>query len=1061
MSPSWRVLAGACAMLLVPAWAAAQDPATISGQVVTEAGAPIVSVSVYLEGAGIGTATNAEGRYVLIVPASRVTGEAMTLSVRLIGYRSASATVTLQPGTSITRDFQLAADPLRLEAVVVTGLGTQIERQRLGVAISSVAGEDVNRVPTSNIVNALAAKAPGMQVTSAAGDPGASALIVIRGVKTITGSSQPLFVVDGVPINNSESLIPSTVQYGTETYLAGTISPNRAIDINPSDIESIEVLKGPAAGAVYGARAANGVILITTKSGRAGVTRSTLTTSYSIDRVNKNYPLQRSFGQGNLGVSNPFALRSWGQPITTSYDHYGELFESGRIVDTNLSLSGGSERTTYYLSVGYNDHNGFIVGDKDAFKRYSARLKAAHRLTDEVRISGNFAYAQTEGSFIQKGSNLSGILLGGMRTPPDFNNFPHKTPEGFHRSYTNQEPESLYDWWYFDNPFWSINELSNTSQVGRAYGNVSAEYNPFSWLGLVYTLGIDYANDERLESMPPGNYTYVYGYLGKGDFINHQVNHTASATGRHWVTPTVEGILTVGYERNLRRYSRFFVEGLDFVVPYLNQLDNTVTRTPNEYKERINAESFYGQAVVNIEGQLFLTAAARNDGFSTFGASNQRHWYPKASAAWEFTRTLGLAGNSVLNYGKLRTAWGQAGNEPPAYATLAGFTAGDLQEGWGPFLRSIYSDRGALRTDFSKEQPDIRPERTSELEIGADFSLLHDRVGLGFTWYNAKTDDAILFTPLPPSSGYFSQIANAATFRNRGYEITLDVRAVNLPKFTWEVGGNFASNRNRVVDFGDPDVEFIAMGGFSGAAVYAVRGSSIGVFRGQDFVRCGNDLSHLSAEIQTGCAGASSGAYYIGVDGFPVGDPRVREIGNPNPDWTAGVRTSMTFLQRWRLSGLLDIQQGIDMWNGTKGALYSYGTHKDTEVRGLQTTWGAFKGAEVVGPGADRTVTIDQTWFLGAGSGFGPYTNQFVEDASFVKLREIALEYDVPTSFAQRFGMTGINLRVAGRNLKTWTDYTGLDPETNLTGTLGGVRGYDYFNNPQSRQFVFTVGLTR
>lgn len=1028
----------------------------VTGQVTAEeSGQPLAGVQIVVEGTRIGTVTDGNGRYSILVPSGD-----QTLSFSYLGYRTVERDVA-GPVLNVT----LERDVLQLEELVVTGVGQTMRRQRLGVSIPSVAAEDLTRVPTANVVNSISGKAAGVQITSTSGDPGSASLILIRGVKTITGSSQPLFVVDGVPINNDENFLPSTVQYGEDTYLAGTPQPNRAIDINPADIESIEVLKGPAAGAVYGARASNGVILITTKSGQAGYTRATLTTSYAFDDPTTDYPLQTSYGQGNNGVNDINQIRSWGGPISgEAYDHFGELMETGGMLDTNLSLSGGSDRTTYYLSLGYNDHDGIVIGDSDYYTKYTTRLKADHRFTDELQIGGNFAYTESDGSFLQKGSNLSGILLGGLRTPPDFNNRPYKTEEGFHRSFTNPNPESLYDWWYFDNPLWTINENSNTSAVSRAFGNVSLGYTPYQWLSLNYTLGADYSADERMEVMPPGNYTWVTGFLGKADFINHQVNHTATATVERELTSMLDGTFTVGYERNSRRYSRYYVEGLDFVVPYLRQLDNTVNRTPNEYEERINSESFYGAAVLDWADQVFVTGALRNDGYSTFGNDQERHWYPKASAAWEFTRSLNL-GESFLSYGKLRAAYGVAGNEPPPYATLAVYDADDLAEGWNPLLYSIYGGIGSLRTGTTKEQPAIEPERTKEWEIGADLSLFSDRLGLGLTYYNARTEDAILFNPLAPTTGYFSQLENAATFENKGFEATATLRVVNSPDLRWELGGNFSANENDVVSFGDPNIEHISMGGFSGVVVYAAKGAGIGVFRGQEFWTCGNANdpdNNAPAEIAGACSGQASDAYYIDESGFPVVDPNVRVVGNPNPDWTAGINTSLTLWRNLRISGLLDMQMGHEMWNGTRGALYSYGTHGDTEIRGLQSTWGDFKGVPVVGPGASEVVTIGQNWFNGLGSGFGPVSSQHVEDASFVKLREIAVSYSLPAEIASKLMMSGIELRAAGRNLVTWTDYTGLDPESNLTGTLGdGLRGYDYFNNPQIRQFMFSVSLSR
>jgi hypothetical protein len=230
------------------------------------------------------------------------------------------------------------------------------------------------------------------------------------------------------------------------------------------------------------------------------------------------------------------------------------------------------------------------------------------------------------------------------------------------------------------------------------------------------------------------------------------------------------------------------------------------------------------------------------------------------------------------------------------------------------------------------------------------------------------------------------------------------------------------------------------------------------VIRGNDFYRCGRE--DLPANIQTGCAGAAVGAIYVGANGFPLLDPQIRVIADPHPDWTAGIRNNITLFSAVQLSSLIDIKQGGDVWNGTKGALYHFGTHADTERRGTTSTYAAFSGNTVAGPGADKEVTFNQAWFTGLGSGFGPVASQFMEDGSYVKLREIALSYSIPTTLSRRLGMGGIDLRVAGRNLRTWTDYTGIDPETNLAGTTN-LRGIDYFNNPQTRSFVFTVGLNR
>ncbi|MGH7552020.1 MAG: hypothetical protein ACREMQ_03225, partial [Longimicrobiales bacterium] len=359
---------------------------------------------------------------------------------------------------------------------------------------------------------------------------------------------------------------------------------------------------------------------------------------------------------------------------------------------------------------------------------------------------------------------------------------------------------------------------------------------------------------------------------------------------------------------------------------------------------------------------------------------------------------------------------------------------------------------------------------------GLDASFFQDRAGLGITFYNARTEEAILRAPLATSTGFEQQLQNAATIRNRGVEVNLDVRPLQMGSFTWDVGLNWATNQNRVLDLGDETREFITMeGGFASATGAAVRGMPIGVLRGADFARCGRGLTLGGVNIDQACGDAPAGALYIGANGFPLLDGTVRVIGDPHPDWTAGIRNTFTFAPALQVSTLIDFRKGGEMWNGTRGALYSYGTHADTEVRATCATVGGVLtctgnehtfGEDIVpgpvaGPGAGRAVPIGENWWrAGLGSTFGGVNSQFIEDAGYVKLREVALTYTLPGSFSSQLGMSSVNVRVSGRNLLTWTDYTGQDPETN---TAGGInqRGVDYFNNPQSRTWLFSVSLNR
>ncbi|MDQ3310108.1 MAG: SusC/RagA family TonB-linked outer membrane protein, partial [Gemmatimonadota bacterium] len=755
------------AVAAAPGSLLAQQAATVTGRVTGEGGAPVAAATVAIPSLGVSTQTGADGTYTLTVPASRVRAGQVPMTAQRVGLQTQTLAVTLTSGGTVTRNFQLGTDVLQLQEIVAIGIGQTTTRERLGTSIASVSGEALTRVQTPNIVTAIAAKAPNVEVTSSSGEPGAATYIRIRGVNTISGSGQPLFVVDGVPINNST----------IGNSLAGTASANRASDINPNDVASMEILKGAAAAAIYGARAGNGVILITTKSGQAGQTRASLTSTITRDQVTQGVPLQTGFGQGAAGARSTTSPFSWGPRLaegTPTFDHFGEMFRTGNVFDNNLSVSGGSERTTYFLSLGRLDHEGTIVGPNNFYNRTTARLKGTHQLISSLQVGGNFAYAQTDGAYIQKGSNISGLLLGALRTPPEFDNREFRSETGLHRSYRVQNPTTLASSRGYDNPFFVVNEHRNDSELGRIFGNVNALFTPLSWLSVNYTLGNDYWNDERLTGLPPSSSSYATGSMERGTYTYHEIDSNLTATATHTFSDMIGGSLTLGHNRNSRSFRQHNIFGFDFVAPDVFSLNNTVTRDPDEFRSLIHSESVFGQATADLFDQLYLTGALRYDGFSTFGESERRHLYPKASAAWEFTKALGIErGEGLLGFGKVRAAWGQAGNEPEVYQTITAFSAGGSfgDGGWGPYQNATFAGRGGLNTSTLRGQQALRPERTTEREVGLDLGLFRDMATVGITYYNALTTDAIFSTPLAPSTGFGSQVQNAATIRNEGIEL--------------------------------------------------------------------------------------------------------------------------------------------------------------------------------------------------------------------------------------------------------------------------------------------------
>lgn len=1065
----WSRLVGAALALLVPLVATAQDGATVTGRVTNEAGAPLAFASVYLDGMGLGVQTREDGQYTLAVPSARAQGQQARLGVRAIGYKVQFATISLRG--SVTQNFTLEANPLRLGEVVVTGAGTQSSTERLGVTISSVKSEDILKANEVNVVQSLAAKAAGVTVSSSSGEPGSSSFIQIRGQKSIEGTSQPLFVVDGIPVDNSTNV--------TTFSTAGTTAPNRMMDLNPADVESVEILKGAAAAAIYGARAGAGVVLITTKRGRSGAVTWNLRSTYSTDEVNRDYPLQTLFGQGNGGVAAVCRTddcrltgASFGPRLaagTPTFNHFMEMFETGRVTDNSLSVSGGTERTTFYVSGGYMDNQGIIIADSDRYKRTTALVKGNLEVNSKFRVGASVNYSSSAGRFIQKGSNLSGLLLAALRTSPEYDNRSYLDPTtGLHRAYRFPRPgaTSGYDSRTYDNPFFIVNEMANTSEVGRAFGNINMDYTPFSWLTLKYTLGADYSSDARIEGLPPSNSSDPTGLIDRGNYTIFQVDHNLIATAEKQVRPWMNTSVTVGQNLNSRSYEQLQARGRGFISPDLFQLSNTISSNllPLDFESLVRLESYFGEAKVDLWNQVFMTAGVRSDASSTFGKSVRRNYFPKGQVAWEFSRALGIeAGQGLLSYAKARVAYGQTGREPQAYQVFSGYTVGTFTDNWTTGLNVAQSGNAGIFLSATKGQDQLKPERNGELEYGIDAAFFDSRVDLGVTYYSAKSTDVILPGPVPPSTGFLSQVQNAAEITNKGLEFSLNVRPISTPNLDWSVGVLWSRNRNLVTDLKGADQFFLAGGFVSGIK----EGYSHGIILDYDFARCRFAESEnivegvdINALCQT--AGAKEGAMYIGADGFPIFDPTQRVVGNPQPNWTSGITSNVTLWKKVQVSALLDIRNKGQMWNGTKGALYNFGAHKDTEIRGESRTFGKdwLPGA-TFGPGAGKAVVLDQnTWFQNLGSGFVGPASQFVENSGFMRLREVSVSYTLTNDFVRRSGFSALDLRLSGRNLWLSTDYTGIDPESNLGGA-SAARGNEYFNNPQARSVIVTVGLKR
>ncbi len=1083
-------------LLGLPALAQAQQsPATVSGHVRGPDGNPIGGANVLISALSLGTTARLDGQYALLVPSGRYQpGQVVQVTIRAINYKAKTIPATLNEGI-VNLDVTLDANPLQLGELVVTGGGTVAPVEKLGSVRNYVDSSLVRKSAEPNLINALAAKAPNVVVQSSAGDPGASSSIVIRGINTLSSTSQPLFVVDGMPIDNSTITTTSFDGTGFGNQ-QGTYAPNRGIDINPADIESIEVLKGAAAGAIYGARAGQGVILITTKKGRPGTTSYSLSTSLSINNVTRFPALQTEYGQGNGGVTETcggldcsLTTRSWGARIpagTPVYDHARETFTTGSTFDNTLSINGGNDRTSFYFSGSYLNQEGTFVGPNNNFVRKSFRLKAEHLLSNRWKLGGNVAYASSNGNFVQKGSNFSGILLGSWRATPTFDNSIYLDPvTGVHRSFSYPQPSAnTADVSRgYDNPFFVANEDVSESLNDRVIGNATLDYTPTAWLRFNYTMGVDYGGDSRLQgqAQTSSNTPLATGQVIKLDINNSQFDMTLLGVASWHENTNFGGEFTLGTDLNSRSLRILGGVGNGLLAPEPFSLGNTESQNPPiDSIAKIRTQGVFGQLSADFYQQFYLKAGLRYDGASTYSQDDLRAWYPSVSGAWQFTHVTGDMGG-VISYGKARAAYGEVGTQPSPYLSSGVYKAGgSFVDGFGP----IQTPSGGLFTPTVAPAVGLKPERTKEIEAGIDLGLFKDVADLSFTWYQRKSSDVILQVPTAASTGYQSQWANAALIRNSGTEWALNIRPITKRDYSWDLGFIVGTNRSRVLELkeGVTQIPFGGLGGF-GVTVAQV-GQPLGVFYDYDFVRCGrgvelNDGAGGIYSVDAHCSDAqkSGKALFIadqtladangivgGGSGFPILDPTRRIVGDPNPKWTGSIRTSFRY-KGITLSGLVDIKHGGVVYNGTRGALMEIGTSQESaDLRDHpDRTFGQdILPGDVAGPGAGQGVTLNEDWIRGNYTTFTTMGAPFYENGSFVKLREISVTYTWADAFVQhKLGLASIDLRVGGRNLATHTKYTGANPEPSLGGADSPAMGVDWFSNPEPRSFVFAVTLNR
>ena len=1046
----------------------------ISGIVLDENGGPLPGANVVIENTSTGVSTDFDGNFTI----NANSGEVLVISY--IGYTSEYITVGNQD--SITVSLQLDNE---LEEVVVTALGFAAVRDQQGSTSSVIATDDVIRSAEPTVVNALSGKASGVRITRSNGDPGAGSTIRIRGANTIDGSIQPLIIVDGVPMDNTTSYAGGNNITGSN---GGVTQGSRLNDINPNDIESVQVLKGASAGALYGSKAANGVVVITTKKGSRGEAKITFKSSYSFDEISERIEMQDTWGQGRSGVFGTNRAESWGDWIpgrsgsmdtyksgafftaengsvykaiddknsTQTYvdENFDSVFGTGHALQNDLTISGGGDNSTYFFSLGHLDQDGMI---KNAtYERTNARLNYEAKLNDKITLSSKMAYTFTKSNRIQQSSNVSGLMLGLLRTPPDFDGRDYKgtyTSSGgteyVNRGRSYRKPIGQSSNQSYTNPLWTVNEQTSLTKVNRITVTPQLTIKPTNWFSIITRGNVDVADDKRTYFFPVGDASSRANGQFQEDVIDIR-NSSLDIIGKanFDLADNINLTATAGWSYNDRKYNRISGNITGFLVNSSKQ--TTALNTSSEASSFDNYRSFrrsnrgYGVLNLDVANELFLNVSGALESASTIDGS---FFYPAADVAWVVTESA--IQSDAISFAKLRGSWGQVGVQPSAhkFETLAE----------GGFGYSTYSDGldsnlfgGGFRLDNNLGNPNLEPEIKTEWEIGADLRFLDDRMSLSFTYYDNIIEGILLDVTLSPSSGYATQYGNYGEMTNIGMEIDWGYDIIDEADFGLSTAINWSRNDNEVTDLYGTETINLSPG--ASVSSRAVVGYPLGVLYG------------------TGSKTNPDGSFELNSNGFPQITSSPIVLGDPNPDWRAGVSMNMRY-KKWRLNAVLEHSHGGEFSPRTLWVLNRFGTTAETANRlTLDQPLVNYRGNTIAAGTTVRgnvkdfgggPVLLDENWYrTGIGGGFGDNQayNFSIADATWTKLRDLSLSYIWDDSRIKSLGLSDVILTFTGRDLININEVDGIDPEINTKG-VSVAQGVEYFTNPQTKGFLFSLTI--
>jgi len=997
----------------------------VTGRVTSaEDSQPLPGVSVKVKGTSTGTGTKGDGTF--SIRAS--TGDVLVFS--FIGANTEERTVG-----SGSINVVLSSNTAALNEVVVTAYGVDRDRKSLGYSAPTVKGDDVTQTQRESFFGGLQGRVPGLSINSTSGNPGASAQIVLRGYVSISGDNNALIVVDGVPVDNSTLNQLELVSQGTNRDQDYS---NRGMDINPADIESYTIMKGPEATAMYGSQGASGAIIITTKKGKSGRGTINYSNSFRTETVNRFPEIQQKYNSGTNGVFSGTVTTFLGpefEPGTKIYDNTSEFFQTGFAQKHNLSLEGGSDKFTYRWSNEFSDNSGTIP--TTSYTRFSSRLTGTAVISPLLKLSSNFSYTNSDNVKANKGPQGVLMELSRFNSSYDINDY----EDAFGNRVLHVS--SIYG--EYDNPLWDINKNTAKDKVDRLTANSNMQFTPTNWLNVNAIVGADFSTTSGIQAYHAQSYrgsgsaaSPTGGRIVTYNRITRIINGSLTATARHEFG-NFNNTYIVGATFNDNNLTTDSQSGEQMFDPNFYSINNTTpsTQRTRTYVNRYRNVGMFGQAVLGYKTLLFLTLSGRVDGASRLMPNNPYFAYPSASLAFNFTDIESLR-NSLpwLDYGKLRSSYALTGKEPwREYSTASNLEPKNYTG--GGFAYSYYGGNA-----------DLKPETSKNFEAGIELQFLKNRIGLDFNYYNLRSEDQIINPRLSYGSGFVLRMMNGGVVENKGIEVQLTGAPVRKQDFGWDVIANFSRNRGTVISIAEELPELYesdswVLGGVR-SAVHP--GASTGAISGTVFEKNANGDILISPST-----------------GMPTTvDTRYYPIGDRSPKFNLGLVNKLRY-KSWNLSFLWDLRYGGDVLNGTEYENYSRGISvKTLDREEPRIITGVLKdGLEnSANPTINRIAVTPYYTSNYYTTNVSP--EMFVEkNIKSLRLRDITLNYDFPPSVLSRLGFVqSLGAFVTVTDALLITNYSGMDPESNVNNaSVRGVGGYGIDYGNVGRPIGFNLGL--